>query len=163
MVGYLFYMFAAAFGITALFVKVPFAMTALGVAGAAYLLYVAWQALKPGGRSPFQARELTYVRPRRLFVMGATTSLLNPKLAMIFLTLVPQFALDQGGSILGTSLRLGSILILGFALVNATVAIGAGSTAKFLAARPHLMTLQRWMTGLVLLALAAHMIFDVFA
>lgn len=163
MVGYLFYMFAAAFGITALFVKVPFAMNVLSVAGAAYLLYLAWQAVKPGGRSPFEARALSYEPPRRLFVMGATTSLLNPKLAMVFLTLVPQFVRDQGGSILGTSLRLGSIMIFLFALVNGTVALGAGSTAKFLAARPHLLTLQRWFMGVVLLGLAARMVFDAFA
>ncbi|MFJ2995416.1 LysE family translocator [Pandoraea sp. NPDC087047] len=163
MVGYLFYMFAAAFGITALFIKVPFAMHALSVAGAAYLLYLAWQAVKPGGRSPFEARALSYERPRRLFVMGATTSLLNPKLAMIFLTLVPQFVRDQGGSILKTSLLMGSMVILAFAMVNATVAIGAGSTAKFLATRPRLLTLQRWFMGVVLLALAARMVVDAFA
>ncbi|ODP34181.1 LysE family translocator [Pandoraea sp. ISTKB] len=163
MVGYLFYMFAAAFGITALFVKMPFAMLGLSIAGAAYIAYLAWQALKPGGRSPFEVRALTYEPPRRLFMMGATTSLLNPKLAMIFLTLVPQFARDQGGSILETSMRLGSIMILAFALVNGTVAIGAGSTAKFLATRPHLMTLQRWFMGSVLLALAARMVVEAFA
>lgn len=78
MAGDFFYMFAAAFGITALFFKVPFAMHALSLAGAAYLRYLAWQAVKPGGRSPFEARALSYERPRRLFIMAAKTSLLPP-------------------------------------------------------------------------------------
>ncbi|MGC7402372.1 LysE family translocator [Pandoraea pneumonica] len=162
MIGYLFYMLSAAFGITALFMNVPHGMQALSVAGATYLLYLAWQAVKPGGRSPFEARELSYEPPRRLFMMGATTSLLNPKLAMIFLTLVPQFVRDQGGNLLKTSLVMGSIVILAFALVNGTVAIGAGSTARFLAQRPALLTLQRWFMGVVLAALAARMLIDTF-
>ena len=50
--GFLVYMLAAAFGITALLFAVPLAYDGLRLAGAAYLLYLAWQALKPGGRSP---------------------------------------------------------------------------------------------------------------
>ena len=53
MIGYLFYMFGAAFGITTLFMSVPYAGSGLAVVGAAYLLYLAWQAVRPGGRSPF--------------------------------------------------------------------------------------------------------------
>ena len=49
-------MLCAAFGITALLLAVPYAYDALRFAGAAYLLYLAWQAVKPGGRSPFQVR-----------------------------------------------------------------------------------------------------------
>jgi threonine/homoserine/homoserine lactone efflux protein len=68
--GFLVYMVAAALGITALLLAVPFAYDALRLGGAAYLLYLAWQALKPGGRSPFQVRELPVDSPRRLFAMG---------------------------------------------------------------------------------------------
>ena len=68
MVGYFFYMFGAAFGITALFLKVPYAGSALAGAGVAYLLYLAWQALKPGGRSPFEIRELPGEPPLRLLI-----------------------------------------------------------------------------------------------
>ena len=45
-------MLSAAFGITALLFAVPFAYDALRIAGALYLLYLAWQAVRPGGRSP---------------------------------------------------------------------------------------------------------------
>lgn len=50
MLGYLFYMFSAGFGITALVLKVPRASAILGAAGSIYLVYLAWQAVKPGGR-----------------------------------------------------------------------------------------------------------------
>ena len=85
MIGYLFYMFGAAFGITTLFMSVPYAGSRLAVVGAAYLLYLAWQAVRPGGRSPFEVRALPSERPLRLLAMGATTSVLNPKLAMLFI------------------------------------------------------------------------------
>jgi threonine/homoserine/homoserine lactone efflux protein len=68
--GFVFYMLAAAFGITALLIAVPFAYDALRFAGAAYLLWLAWQAVRPGGRSPFQVRTLPKDGPRKLFLMG---------------------------------------------------------------------------------------------
>src|SRR4051794_35996798 len=78
--GFVFYMLCAAFGITALLFAVPYAYDALRFAGAAYLLWLAWQALKPGGRSPFQVKRLDVDGPRKLFAMGFVTNLLNPKI-----------------------------------------------------------------------------------
>src|ERR1700731_4350652 len=56
--GFVFYMLCAAFGITALLFAVPYAYDALRLAGGAYLLWVAWQGLKPKGCWPFQVRAL---------------------------------------------------------------------------------------------------------
>src|SRR6202163_4114535 len=56
--GFVFYMLCAAFGITALLFAVPYAYDALRFAGAAYLMWLAWQAVRPGGRSPFQVKKL---------------------------------------------------------------------------------------------------------
>jgi threonine/homoserine/homoserine lactone efflux protein len=160
MVGYLFYMFGAAFGLTALVLKVPFAANALGVVGGAYLLFLAWQAVKPGGRSPFEVRALSGERPLRLLAMGATTSVLNPKLALLFLSLLPQFIDYQQGSVLGQSLLLGSILIGAFAGANGLVAIGSSRMAGFLMGRPALLLAQRWVMGVMLGGLGAHMLAD---
>ncbi len=139
MVGYFFYMFGAAFGITALFLNAPYAASALAALGAGYLLYLAWQAVKPGGRSPFEIRELPGEPPLRLLAMGATTSVLNPKLAMLFISLLPQFIDYQQGHVLGQSLLLGSILISAFACANGLVAICSSSIAACLRRRPALM------------------------
>lgn len=56
--SFLVHMFAAAIGLTALFLAVPLAFEALKWAGAAYLLLLAWQTVKPGAKSPFQAQQL---------------------------------------------------------------------------------------------------------
>src|SRR6185312_5365202 len=68
--GFVFYMLCAAFGITALVFAVPYAYDALRFAGAAYLLWLAWQAVKPGGQSPFQVKKLPIDGPKKLFAMG---------------------------------------------------------------------------------------------
>src|SRR6201996_6840951 len=109
--GFVFYMLCAAFGITALLFAVPYAYDALRLAGAAYLLWLAWQALKPNGRSPFQVRELKGDGPRKLCAMGFVTNLLNPKIAMLYLALLPQF-IDPAQGVLVQSLLLGSIQIV---------------------------------------------------
>ena len=106
--GFVFYMMCAAFGITALLFAVPYAYDALRLAGAAYLLWLAWQALRPNGRSPFQVKKLAVDGPRKLFAMGFVTNLLNPKIAMLYLALLPQFIEDwsltntQGGWLAGS-------------------------------------------------------------
>ena len=81
--GFIFYMLCAAFGITGLVMAVPYAYDTLRMAGAVYLLYLAWQAVKPGGRSPFQVKALPQDSNRQLFLMGLMTKLFNPKVAVL--------------------------------------------------------------------------------
>jgi threonine/homoserine/homoserine lactone efflux protein len=155
--GFLVYMVAAAFGITALLFAVPLAYDTLRLAGAIYLLHLAWQALKPGGRSPFQVRNLPIDSNRRLFVMGFLTSLLNPKVAMLYLSLLPQFIDPAHGSVLTQSMVLGSIQIATSLSVNALIASAAGTIASFLGQRPGWMQIQRWLMGTVLAGLGVRM------
>lgn len=161
MLGYLTYMFGAAFGLTAIFLTIPGAARMLAAAGALYLLYLSWQAVRPGARSPFEVNARQAERPRRLFAMGAATSLLNPKLAMLFLSLLPQFIDYQAGDVFRQSMLLGASLVVAFAAVNGAVAIGSGSLAGFLAKRPNWLRAQRWVMGLMLFSLAAKMALDI--
>lgn len=155
--GFVFYMLSAAFGITALLFAVPFAYDVLRLAGAAYLFYLAWQALRPGGMSPFHITSLPKDRPRRLFLMGLLTSILNPKIAILYLSLLPQFIAPERGSVLLQSLALGSIQIAVSVTVNAMIALAAGSVARFLTGRPFWAAVQRWLMGTVLAAFAVRM------
>ena len=158
--GFVFYMLCAAFGITALLFAVPYAYDALRFAGAAYLLWLAWQAIRPGGRSPFQAKKLQVDGPRKLFAMGFVTNLLNPKIAMLYLALLPQFIDPIQGSVLTQSLALGFAQIAISLSVNALIALAAGSIALFLGTRPTWLLVQRWLMGTVLAGLAMKMAFE---
>src|SRR5258705_8175214 len=155
--GFVFYMLCAAFGITALLFAVPYAYDALRFGGALYLLWLAWQAVKPGGRSPFQVRDLPVDSPRKLFTMGFVTNLLNPKIAVLYLSLLPQFIDPQHGSVLSQSLVYGVVQIMLSITVNSTVAMTAGSIAAFLARKPTWLVIQRWLMGTVLAGLAVRM------
>jgi threonine/homoserine/homoserine lactone efflux protein len=152
--GFIFYMLAAAFGITALLIAVPYAYDSLRIAGALYLVWLAWQAVRPGGRSPFQVKSLPKDSPRKLFMMGFLTNLLNPKIALLYLSLLPQFISADRGSVLLQSLALGFVQIVISVSINALIAMSAGSIAIFLARRPTWLAIQRWLMGLVLAGLA---------
>lgn len=153
-VGFIFYVLCAAFGLTVLLMSVPYAYDALRFGGALYLLYLAWQAVRPGGRSPFQVRELPASSPRTLFTMGLLTNLLNPKIAVLYVSLLPQFIQPDHGSVFTQSIALGLTQVAISLSVNAVIAIMAGSIAGFLAGRPLWIAIQRWLMGTVLAGLA---------
>jgi threonine/homoserine/homoserine lactone efflux protein len=155
--AFIVYLLCAALGITALLFAVPYAYDTLRLGGALYLLWLAWQAVRPGGRSPFHLRELERVQPRKLFAMGFLTNLLNPKAAVLYLSLLPQFIDPSHGSVLSQSLALGATQ-MGISLtVNAAIVLLAGSIATFLASRPLWLGVQRWLMGTVLAGLAVRM------
>jgi threonine/homoserine/homoserine lactone efflux protein len=158
--GFVFYMLSAAFGVTALLLAVPYGYDALRLGGAAYLLFLAWQAVKPGGRSPFQVRSLPVDSRGRLFAMGFVTNLLNPKIAMFYLSLLPQFIDPARGHVLAQSLILGATQIVISVSVNALIAMTAGSIAAFLADRPIWLVAQRWVMGTVLAGMAVKIATD---
>jgi threonine/homoserine/homoserine lactone efflux protein len=155
--AFVIYMLCAAFGITALILAVPFAYDVLRIGGALYLAWLAWQALRPGGRSPFQVRDLPADGPRKLFAMGFFTAMLNPKVAILYMALLPQFIQPERGPVLGQTLLLGAMQIATSLTVNSLIVCAAGAIAGFLAGRPTWLKIQRWVMGGVLGGLAVRM------
>ncbi|MFA1550178.1 LysE family translocator [Actinomadura chokoriensis] len=152
--GFLVYVAAATAGLTAVFTLVPALYMVIKVGGAAYLLWLAWQALRPGGTTAFAPRELPADPPRRLFTMGLVTNLLNPKIAILYVSLLPQFADPERGSMAAQILLLGLLQIAIALTVNLLLVLGAGAIAAFLARRPGWQRAQRYLMGSVLAALA---------
>lgn len=152
--GFLVHMLAAAIGLTALFLAIPLAYEILKWAGAAYLLYLAWQAVKPGARSPFEARNLPEDPPRKLFLMGFITNVLNPKIAVFYLSIFPQFVSPEHGSVFIQSLVLGSTQIAVSFAVNLLITLSAAKLAAWFLRNPRWLALQRYFMGFVLASLA---------
>jgi threonine/homoserine/homoserine lactone efflux protein len=157
MAGFFVHVLAAALGLTALFMAVPMAYELLKWAGAAYLLYMAWQAVKPGASSPFEARQLPVDSPRRLFFMGFLTNLLNPKIAVFYLAIFPQFVSPEHGSVFVQSLVLGFTQIGVSFTINLAIALSAGSLATWFTRHPRGMAAQRYIMGFVLAGLAVRL------
>lgn len=156
--GFVFYMLAAALGLTALLLAVPLAYDAIRWAGALYLLWLAWNVVKPGGRAPLDPRsDLPHDRPGRLFAMGFLTNLLNPKIAVLYLSLLPQFIDPAQGHVLAQSLTLGVTQIAVSITVNGLIVLAAGSIAAWCARRPIWLRIQRWLMAGVLTGLAVRL------
>ncbi len=159
--GFAFYMLCAAFGLAVLLLTIPMAYESIQWAGAAYLLYLAWNAIKPGTRSVLEPRtDLTVDAPRKLFMMGFATNLLNPKIAVLYLSLLPQFIDPAKGHVLVQSISLGLTQIAISFTVNLAIVAAAGWVAGWFATRPAWLKAQRWLTASVLSALALRLAFD---
>lgn len=155
--AFLVHMTAAAAGLTALFIAVPLAYDALKIAGAAYLLYLAWQAVKPGARSPLQPALLPPDSPAKLFRMGFLTCLLNPKAAVLYLSILPQFVDPHRGSVFAQSVVLGTLQIAISFTFNLMIALSAAGLASWFARKPAWLAAQRYFMGTVLGGLAVRM------
>ena len=158
--GFLAYLTAATAGLVAIFAVVPALYTALKLAGAAYLLWLAWQSLRPGGTNAFDPRPLPPDTTRRLFTMGLVTNLLNPKIAILYVSLLPQFVDPARGHVALQSLTLGAVQILVALTVNTLIVLTAGTLAAFLATRPTWLRAQRYLMGTVLAGLALKLATD---
>ncbi|SFE15031.1 LysE family translocator [Paracidovorax konjaci] len=157
--GFGVHLLATALGLSALLMAVPLAFDALRIAGAAYLLWMAWQAVKPGGSAPFEARDLPHDGPRKLALMGFLTSALNPKVAMFYVSFFPQFLHPERGSWLAQTFTLGALQIGISALVNALLVLFAARVAVFLHRSATWVQAQRYLMGTVLGALALKILF----
>lgn len=152
--GFIVHLLAAAIGLSALFLALPFAYEALKWAGALYLLWLAWQTLKPGAISPFATRQLTADSPARLFFMGFLTNALNPKIAVFYLSIFPQFVSPERGSLFLQSITLGLTQIVISFSVNLLIALSAARIARWFAQNPGWLAAQRYLMGSVFIALA---------
>jgi threonine/homoserine/homoserine lactone efflux protein len=158
--GFVVYLVATNLGLSVLFIAVPELYVAVKLAGAAYLGWLAWKTLKPGGLSVFTPQEVPPDSSRRLFMMGLMTNLLNPKIAVMYLSLIPQFINLQAGHVLMQGFLLGSLQILVSVAVNLSIVLAAGTIATFLAQRATWLRVQRYLMGTVLGTLAVTLAAD---
>lgn len=153
--GNLVHTCAAALGASVIFKTSALAFLALKSAGVAYLLYLAWQALREPSSPLAATADGGIARPAALFRRGVLMNVLNPKVALFFLAFLPQFAHPGDGPIALQMLALGGVFTSLVVVVFGAAGWFAGALQPWLARRGR--TARRasaWLMGLVYLGLA---------
>jgi threonine/homoserine/homoserine lactone efflux protein len=144
---------AAALGLSALLATSPYAFMAVKFAGAAYLLYIGVRALlsRPNTLPGTAAADESGRWPA--FRQGIVTNLLNPKVALFFLALMPQFISA------GSTHKVGAFLALGLSFVTlgllwcTTLAVAAAWLRRAFLRRPSLASWMNRIAGTMFIAL----------
>jgi len=123
--GLLFHTAAVSLGVAAVFAASAVAFNALKFLGAAYLLYLAWQAFRAGSSDFMQDRNVT-IPSHHLYVRGVIMNVTTPKVAIFFLAFLPQFADPARGSLPVQMILFGGIFIVAALLVFGLIAWFAG-------------------------------------
>jgi threonine/homoserine/homoserine lactone efflux protein len=149
--GTLVHVFAATVGLSALIVTSALAFNVVKYAGALYLIYVGVRKLlgrDDPGLEPGEQR-VSYLRA---FVRGAVVNVLNPKTALFFLALLPQFVDTDRGGVWSQALVLGLLFVALGLVTDSMYALAAGTVGGFLRRRRRGM---RYGSGLVFVGLGA--------
>lgn len=146
---------AAAVGVAALLRSSPMAFNIVRYAGAAYLLYLGVRIIVQ--RSRLETQELPSESLGNIFRQGVITNVLNPKVALFFLALLPQFVDARRGNVALQIVLLGLIFNVGGTLVNLAVAYAGGTLGELLRRSPRFARIQKWFTGLVFIGLGARL------
>lgn len=151
--GLIFHSAAVALGIAALIAASPVAFTALKLAGAAYLLYLAYQAF----RAPAQTLggDAAPLKSVALYRRGLIMNITNPKVAIFFLSFFPGFLDPDLGSTIGQVVQLGLIFALVTFVVFGAVAVAAGGLSQWLTRAPSVQLAINKIAALVFIGLAA--------
>jgi threonine/homoserine/homoserine lactone efflux protein len=129
---------ASMFGLATLIQTVPVAYDVLRYAGAAFLLFLAWDAWRGAGEE--EARSLG---ARAAFVRALMTNLLNPKAAAFFVLVLPLFLTPAAGGLAGQTLALGLVYVLVATAVHAVIVLFAAALRPYLVEGPRERLVRR--------------------
>lgn len=150
--GSMVHVTAAGLGLGAVVAAMPALFAVIRWVGVAYLLYLAWGALRSGPVRP----DAPAVPARQAFRSGFLVNLTNPKVILFVLAFVPQFVKPENGSILGQFLIFGMVLALGGLVVNGAVGVFAGRLRRRLTGARFARGLG-YVTAAIFAALAARL------
>ncbi len=149
----------AASGLAALFAASPLAFGIVQYLGAAYLIYLGLDLLRPRPEPVTEplaqrlASNLQYLR------RGFLVDVLNPKIALFFLAFIPPFLSLADNPGFGLSIALGSIFLVTGAVVNLTLAAIVATGSRHLRGTAA-SVFQRWLPGGLLILLGARLLWQ---
>ena len=144
---------AVALGVAVIFQTSQYAFSALKYAGAAYLLYLAWQAFT-ASKGKFEGDKSKSETAPKQFLRGFTLCIANPKVTIFFLAFLPQFVVPENGPIIAQFYQLGALMVCVVLVVFGAVAIAAGSLGAWIKGSPKTQIWFNRISGIVFVSLA---------
>ncbi len=147
---------AVALGLAAILAASATAFTVLKLAGAAYLVYLAWGALRaPVG--PLASGSVVALKPWRMYGRGVLMNLSNPKVGIFFLAFLPQFVRPEAGPVALQVAALGGLFILAALGVFGALAWFAGLLGGWFQNSLRAQRALNWSAAAIFLGLAARL------
>ena len=157
--GCLFHITAAVFGLSAIIENSVLLFSIIKFAGAAYLIYLGVRSFFNKKTKP-EMISFPVLTKRKIFFQGMLTNILNPKVAIFFLSFLPQFINLESGQVKEQISFLGLWFDVQGTLVLITVAVLTGAFKHVLQKNKAFWNWQEKITGLILMGLGVKMIFS---
>jgi threonine/homoserine/homoserine lactone efflux protein len=148
---------AAALGVSIIFKTSVVAFTVFKIAGAAYLFYLAYKAIKHR-KDLLKMSEQDSKPIHHLIAKGFIMNVLNPKVALFFLAFLPQFVAKDLGSPFGQTMILGAIFIILVVIVFGAIGLTAGTFGQFLTRNRGANEALNWMCAAVFIGLGIKLV-----
>jgi threonine/homoserine/homoserine lactone efflux protein len=149
---------AAALGLSALLLASSRAFTVVKLVGAGYLVFLGLRTFLRAGRREPDGADTGSVRPLTAYRQGVMTNVLNPKVALFFVSLLPQFVQEGDGFIWRVLLLAGLFIAMGLVWLTAYT-FALHSVGRYLR-RGSIRTAIERVTGAALVALGMRLAFD---
>ena len=160
-VGSLVHVVATALGLSAIFAHSPTLYMIVKLTGAAYLLYLGityWKSKGSGGNE-------TIERPKEkpllsVFQQSVIVEVTNPKTALFFIALLPQFVVPESGPVSQQLLILGIIVTMSALPCDILVAVSSSKISTWLIKHKRAQQIQDRISGSILFAMGAYIVSD---
>ena len=154
--GLVFHTCLVAFGVATIMQTSDWALSALKIIGAIYLVYLAWQILNS------QTQELSVkgivLSDANLYLRGIVMNVTNPKVSIFFLAFLPQFASSNYGAITPQIILLGTIFGAVSLFIFSGISILASKLGDLLKRKPNAQVYLSRMTALIFVVLACNLL-----
>jgi len=155
--GLIVHLTLVALGVAAIIKASDIAFTALKMAGAGYLIYLAWQSFR-ASRSDVYVAGGERLSQAKLYRRGIIMNVSNPKVTMFFLAFFPQFIEPEFGPVVVQIILLGGVFIMATLIIFGSVATLAGRVGGWLNRSKNAQVWLYRASGVLFLALATNLI-----
>lgn len=159
--GSLVHVVATALGLSAIFAHSPTLYMIIKLMGAAYLMYLGityWKSKGSGGNEKGK-------RPKKkpllsVFQQSVIVEVTNPKTALFFIALLPQFVVPESGPVSQQLLTLGIIVTISALPCDIFVAVSSSKISNWLLKHERAQQIQDRLSGSILFAMGAYIVSD---